>query len=262
MISYLVSLLLGYFAVSAQVFDYNKAYQDYLFSYSIYQQAHSEYDLARSQYLASGTIASEQKAQGATAKMLIERDSATIAYLTALRMKLRENPGVVNTTRENLFSLIDNEISLYNLHKAKVASAGSLEDLVEDSAEAAAQFQQTELLIYQVLTNISVGHTSSFRVREKDIITTLRTKITEIKTAGDKKVDSVERALTEADDKLSRSVEKEQEALALIAKLKTNNKDKLGVFNDTQRSMSESLSYIKEANSIVKDALRQIKTND
>lgn len=262
MLSYLISLLVGYFVVSAQAFDYNKAYQDYLYNYNIYQQAHSDYDLARSAYLSSGTIASQQKAEEATVAMLVDRDQVLITYLTALRMKLRETSGVSTATQNGLFSLIDNEISIYNTHKAKVTSAGSLDDLVADSSEAASQFQYTQLLTYQILVAISVGETSAFRTREKDVISALRTKIAEIKTAGDKKVDSVDRALTDADAKLSRSVEKEQEALGIIAKVKLTNKDKLSAFNDAQASIGEALSYIKEANSTVKDAIRQIKTAD
>lgn len=262
MINYLLAFFAAFFIARAQAFDYAKAYQDYLYNYNIYVGAHSAYDLARSQYMASGTIASKQKAQDATSAMLMDRDQALITYLTALRMKLKETPGVVDSNRESLFSLIDNEISIYNTHKTKISSAGSLDDLVADSTEAATQFGQTELLSYQVLLSISIGETTEFRTREKDIISALRTKIAEIKVNGDKKVDSVDRALTDAEDKLSRSQEKEQEAQTTLSKLKVTNKDKLSTFNNAETSMGEALSYIKEANTIVKDSIMQIKTAD
>lgn len=248
--------------VNSQTFDFNKAYQDYLYSYDIYQKAHSDYDIARSQYLASQTISAQTKAQDATATMLEDRDQVTMTYLTALRMRLKEVPGVDDATKNGLFSLIDTEIAWYNDHKSKLGSAGSLDDLVKDSNDAMTEFSQTQLVIYKVLTTISIGITTDYRSRETAIIDSLRTKIAEIKVNGDKNVDSVERALTDAEDRLSRSVGKEQDANTLLNKMRSQDKDKLSEYNNIELSVGESLSYIKEANSIVKDSIRQIKTAD
>lgn len=248
--------------VHSQALDFNKAYQDYLYNYDIYQKAHSDYDIARSQYLASNTISSQTKAQEATSVMLVDRDQALNTYLTALRSKLNDAPGIDNGTKSGLSSQIDSEITWYGDHKAKISSAGSLNDLVSDSNDAANQFYQTELLIYKVLVAISIGNTSDYRDSVRSEIDSLRTKIAEIKVDGDKKVDPVERALTDAEDKLSRSQEKEQEAQTLFTKMKPTDKDKLSEFNNIELSVGESLSYIKEANTVVKDSIRQIKTAD
>ena len=248
--------------VFSQAFDFNKAYQDYLYNYNIYQKAHSDYDIARGQYMASQNISSQTKAQEATATMLIDRDQATNTYLTALRMKLSDAPGVDNATKDGLFSLIDTEIAWYNDHKSKISSAGSLDDLTADSNTAANEFKITEVLIYKVLVTISIGNTTDYRNRERAIIDSLRTKIGEIKVSGDKNVDSVERALTDAEDRLSRGAAKEQDAMTLLAKMKPADKDKLSEFNNIELSVGQSLSYVKEANSIVKDSIRQIKTAD
>ena len=246
----------------SQEFDFNKAYQDYLYNYDIYQKTHSDYDIARSQYMSSQTISAQTRAQETTAAMLVARDQALITYLTALRMKLKDTPGIGDAAKDGLFAPIDTEIAWHTDHKSRISSAGSLEDLTEDSTEAAVQFRQTELLIYKVLITVSIGNTTDYRDREREIINSLRTKISEIKAAGGKDVTSVERALTDADDRLSRSVEKEQEALNLFLKVKAQDKDKLSKFNSIELSVGEALAYIKEANSIVKDSIRQIKTAD
>lgn len=259
-----VSLLTFAFpgVLHSQEFDFNKAYQDYLYNSDIYQKAHADYDIARSQYLSSQTISSQTKAQEATAAMLTDRDQVLSTYLTALRMALKDAPGVDNGTKESLFSLIDAEISWYGDHKTKISSAGSLDDLVADSNEAAEQFKQTELMIYQVLVTISIGNTTDYRERARTEINDLRTKLSEIKVNGDKNVDSIDRALTDAEDRLSRSIEKETDAQTRLSKMKSSDKNKLVSFNSIELSVGESLSYIKEANSIVKDSIRQIKTAD
>lgn len=261
---FIISLLLNLLGnpISAQAFDFNKAYQDYLYNYDIYQKSHSDYDIARGQYMSSQNISSETKAQEATAKMLIDRDQATNTYLTALRMKLKDTPGIDNATKDGLFSLIDTEIAWYNDHKSRISSAGSLDDLTEDSNEAANEFKITELLIYKVLVTISIGNTTDYRNRERAIIDSLRVKMGEIKVNGDKNLDSIERALTDAEDRLSRSSAKEQDALTLLGKMKAQDKDKLSAFNNIELLVAQSLSYIKEANGIVKDSIRQIKTAD
>lgn len=248
--------------VLSQEFDFNKAYQDYLYNLDIYQKAHANYDIARSQYLASSTISSQTKAQEMTATMLKDRDKAVTTYLTALRMKLRETSGIDDATKNGLFGLIDSEISWYDDHSSKISSAGSLDDLTADSTQASDQFKQTEIVIYKVLVAISIGNTTDYRNRETKIIDDLRNKTSEIKVNGDKNVDSVERALADAEDKLSRSTEKEQEANTLLAKMKASDRDKLSAFNNIELSVGESLSYIKEANTILKDSIRQIKTAD
>lgn len=248
--------------IKSQDFDFNKAYQDYLYNYDIYQKAHSDYDIARSQYLASQTISAQTKAQEATAAMLVDRDQALNTYLSALRQKLKESAGIDNSTKDGIYSQIDTEIAWYSDHKSKISSAGSLDDLVADSNDASNQFKQTELLIYKVLVTISIGTTTDYRDRVRSEIDALRTKISEIKVNGDKNVDPVERALTDAEDRLSRSTEKEAEAQTLLLKMKPSDKDKLSSYNSVELSVGESLSYIKEANSIIKDSIRQIKTAD
>ncbi len=260
----IISLIFNLIAapVHSQEFDFNKAYQDYLYNYEIYQKAHSDYDLARGQYMSSQTISSETKAQEATALMLKARDTATTTYLTALRMKLKDTAGIDNGTKDGLFSAIDTEIAWYNDHKSRVSSAGSLDDLTEDSNEAANQFKLTELLIYKVLVTISIGNTTDYRTRQRSIIDALRTRISEIKINGDKNFDSVERALTDAEDRLSRSSEKEVEAQTVLAKMKANDKDKLSKYNNIELTVGQALSYIKEANTITKDSISQIKTAD
>lgn len=246
----------------SQTLDFNKAYQDYLYNYEIYQKAHADYDIAKSQYLSSQTISSQTKAQEATAKMLVDRDQAVITYLTALKLKLSDTSGADNGTKGAFYSLIDADVAWYNDHKSRINSAGSLDDLVDDSNEAASQFKETESMIYRVLVTISIGNTTDYRQRVTAEIDALRTKISEIRVNGDKNVDPIERALTDAEDRLSRSVEKEEEAKTQLGKMKPSDRDKLSAFNQIEGSVGESLSYIKEANSIVKDSIRQIKTAD
>lgn len=261
----IVLLLVGFIIVTpalAQELSYDKAYADYIYNVDLYEKAHSDYEIAKAQYESSKTISSETKARQSTAAMLIARDEVVITYLAAIRAKLKGQVGVSESDKTTLYTLIDTENAWYQNHKKGINSAGTLNDLVSDSNEAATRFMSTELIAYDTLLTVSIGKTADFRTREQKIIADLKQKVSEIKVAGDKNVDPVERALTEAEEKLARSVEKEQAANALMAKVKTTEKDKLKFSNSAELLVGESLSYIKEANSIVKDAIRQIKTAD
>src|SRR4030042_6530513 len=64
-----------------QEFNFDRAYQDYLFTYNQYRQAHNEYVTAREQYLNYKTLTSKTLALEQTLKMLQERDNTIRTYL-------------------------------------------------------------------------------------------------------------------------------------------------------------------------------------
>jgi len=257
--------LLGFLAsvVIAQTFDFNKAYADYVFSLDLYQKAHAEYVLARGQYLASKTVAAQQKAIDSTKSMLGSRDTATSTYLTALRMRIRENLGLTENDKNNLYAMIDPDIVWYTDHKAKLGSAGSLDDLVKDSDEAKDYYQKTtQPNVYKVLVYNAVGKMTIFRTIDKNAIVDLNTKILEIKANGDKKTETIDRAILDAQNSLERASEKEASALSGINSTKNTARDPSSGYNTAQELLAQSLGYVKDANNILIEVVRNIKTAD
>jgi hypothetical protein len=249
--------------IKAQDFDYTRAYQDYVYNYDLYKKAHAEYDLKRSQYLQTGTLASQQEAQKATAAMLQARDQVLITYLTAIRLKMAETKGIDTTQRETYYSLIDGDVGFYTTHKANVSSAASLEDLTKDSTLAANQYKKsTELTVIKSLTLVSNGKIDNFQNQTNDIISALEGKINQIRANGDKKTDDPQRWILEVKNRVNRSTDKETEASALINKIKVDDKTKNTAFNQAQGKLAEGLQYLKEANSFLKQIIVNIKTAD
>lgn len=250
-------------SVKAEDFDYQTAYKDYQYNYNLYNKLHDEYKLARASYMQYGTLLSEEEAKKATLAMLQARDETIKTYLTALRMRVKESGGLGDSEKESLFRRIDPEVSYFEDHKDKLASVGSLEDFVEDSDEAKERFSDsTEIVFYTSLTNIAIGNTAYERKQIEEIIASLKSKISDIKLAGDKDVSVFDRFFVEIDNKLQRSREKEDGAKDIIGESEKSYKkdDKVGYYNDAIGSVQGSYLYLKEIVSYLKEIIRIIKT--
>jgi len=270
-VAFLISLFLSVIAfqrVGAQEtvedFNYEKAYQDYIYTQNIYSKNHADYLLARGQYLQAGTLAAQTKARDATSLMLQSRDDVMTTYLTAVRLRLSESTGVTDSTKEAWYTRVDNEISWYEDHKSRLPSAGTLDDLVNDSDDAVDQFDEiTEGLIYEGLTTITIGKVVTFRDQVTDILERLKTKIAEVKANGDIDTTIIDRWVLETENKLTRSIEKQVEAQGLISDLQDpKKKDKQNIYNDAISRLQESTQFLKEANNFNNEIIQRIKRED
>lgn len=263
-LTFVLGLLLAP-AVSSQEdkLDYARAYQDYTYNYDIYRKANSEYESYRLQYLQYKTLTAQENAREATVKMLIARDEVVKTYLTALRTRLSETPGVTSEKRNSLNSQIDEEVLWFADHKDKVPSAGSLEDLVEDSDEAATYYHDRELLLYDTLVTIPTGRISLIRDKQEKTLSEIKTKVSEIRANGDKDTGVIERWILDTEARIQRSKDKQNDALALLPKLK-ERQDEINTkaYDDIIFKLSESLQYLKEANSFMKEIVNGIKFED
>ena len=261
----LIFILFGFFTLSSfsQDFNFSKAYADYTFQLSQYQKAHSEYELAKAAYAQSDTLAARSEAQTKTASMLGARDETVRTYLVAIRLRLGEVGGILSTEKDPLFSGLDSEAAWYESHRKEVSSAGSLEDLVRQSGEAKARFEnETTNIAYKSLLTISKGKITVRRNDAGGIISALDAKIAEIRQNGDKETVEIERWMLDAHAKLDRSDEKIGEAGGEIAGLDDAKKDKLKIYNESIFSLDESFQFIKEAVTFMKQVVREVKTAD
>ncbi len=248
-------------------FDFNQAYQDYVFKADVYRNVHNDYKVARGQYLNFQTLKSKTNAEENTSKMLEARDEVVGTYMTALRMRLLEAPGVSEDVKEDLFVRIDAEVAWFNEHKEILSSAGSLEDLVADSEDASEKFTSIDPLFYEVLTVVSGGKPRSFRERLNSVVSDLTQKLNEIKAEereeykfSQRKIQTIERWLLEIENQIRRSEEKQREANDIaISKKKGSG---INSYNKAIELLNESHQYLKEANSFVKEIIREIKTEE
>lgn len=243
-------------------FDFFRAYQDYTFNYGVYRRAHNDYVLAKGQYLSYKTLKAKTNAQEKTLAMLQARDEVIKTYLTALRLKLVETEGVPSLEKDALFGRIDTEVAWYEDHRIRLASAGSLEDLVENSDEVKDRYPSTEILYYQTLISILAGKENNFRERLMEIISDIKGKVAEIRQNQDKNTRKIERWILEAELRLTRSQEKTFEAQSTISGLKVRDRNKYQIYNAAQELIVESHQYLKEANSFLKEIMDEAKTSD
>lgn len=248
--------------INAQEFDFSRAYQDYLYTYSQYHTAHQDYIAAKSAYLSYKTLTAKTEAMNKTLKMLQLRDEAIRTYLTALRLKLAETTGISNYEQNVLYLKLDSEVNWYIDHRDLLPSAGTLEDLVESSTKTQEQYKKTEVLAYQTLGTILAGKEEALRDRLKEEINKINDKIAEIRQKGDKETAILERWVLEAENKLTRSQEKQFEAQQKLAKLKPSDSNKMKKYNDARALFRESHQYLKEAHSFLKEIVREVKRAD
>jgi hypothetical protein len=249
--------------LSQDKLDFERAYQDYTYNYDIYRMANSEDESYRLQYLQYKTLTSQENAREATVKMLSSRDDVVKTYLTALRTRLSETGGISDEKKNSLYSLIDSEVLWFTDHKDKIPSAGSLEDLVEDSDEAAKYYGDRDLMIYDTLVTIPIGRIALIREKQQKTLSKIKSKVSEIRGNGDKDTGVLERWILDTEARIQRSKEKESDALALVPKLK-ERQDKINtsVYDEILFKLSESLQYLKEANSFMREIVNGIKYED
>jgi hypothetical protein len=266
-ISYLAASLLSTHSVLAQDFSYQKALQDYKYTYSLYAQADSDYQLAKAQYINSKTLTAQTKAQQATYAFLRARDDVLRTYLSALRQKLAETNGLVDSDRNILYSRIDQEVSWYIDHRDKIPSAGSLDDLFSDSEKAREHYKATEGLMYRIFSTLTDAPLRNFHDRIDNIISAASNITLEIKQNKDKDTSTIERWIIETQNRIDRSKEKEISTYRSIPSIEQessafNASDKLPIYNGFLTRYDESLQYLKEATSFLREIVNKIKTVD
>jgi hypothetical protein len=243
-------------------FDFPKAYQDFLFTYDNYTNAETSYQLARAVYLQSKTLAAKSKAQEETYKFLQARDEVIKTYLTMLRQRVAESVGISQDVKTVLFSKIDIEVGWYGVHKDKISSAATLEDLTRDSDEAKDRYRDiTQSVVYQILTDISVGKEYFLRQKQRSIIDDLNKKLIDIRTSGDFQTDQMERDLLEVENRQARSIAKEDEVKKMLTDLEKATVGSENIYNQIVFRMGESLQYLKESNTYLRQIVQKIKNS-
>ncbi len=258
----LIFILLIFYSfnlVKAQEFNFTKAYDDYLFNYNQYRQSYKEYLTAKEAYLSYQTLTSKNQALEKTLKMLKDKDEVIKTYLTALKMKIAETAGISKYEQNILYLKLDNEIEWYGQHKESLNSVATLEDLTSLVEKIAERYKTTEILIYQTLGAILSGKENNFREKLATKIQQLKEKVGEIRQKGDKDTSLIERWLLETENRLTRSQEKQFAAQQILAKIESSDLYKNQSYNKAQFALEESHQYLKEANSYLKEIIREIK---
>lgn len=244
--------------ITKEDFDYAAAYRNYINVLDEYKTSLSEYRLAKAQYQQAGTLVSQSNAREATSEMLKSRDRVVINYLTAVRMKVLEAEGLSGTVKDGLISRLDTEIFWFQDHLSRLDSAGTLQDLTADSNLAASRFEETQRIVYESLATVANGKATVLRNDLNELLTRVRAKHLEIRTNGDLEVGSIDRWLSEIDNKLTRSLDKSISAEVAIQSLYEKDRpgQYLSIYNQVQISLEESTQLLREASRFIKEIFK------
>lgn len=243
---------------SVFAFDFNRAYQDYLFTYNQYRQAHTQYIVAKNRYLTYKTLTAKNTALKATREMLEARSEAVRTYITALRMKISETPDMPEFWPGFLYPHIDDEVAWLISYRDSLPSAATIDDLLDLSQELESKYPKTKVFSYQSLGAVLLGKESSLTKKASELISETEKKVAEVKAGDAEEAFRLERWLLEAKNKLTRSSEKQEFANTTLQGLEPR-KEPDKAFHQAQFALKESNQYLKEAVFYLKEIIREIK---
>ncbi len=246
------------------VFDSTQALKDYQFIIEEYTRARSAYLLARSQYLQAQTLAAQSQARVATSEFITKRDEVVRAFLLFIRTKLTEDQQLDSAIRDGLTTRIDSEIAWWESHKGRIRSAGSLNDLVTDSDEASKRYLSTEKLIYEAKSSLALSKVLNRRNEVSGLLANSRTVVSNISQAGNHPVSNAQRWIIEAENKVTRSFDKDLEASKVLVTLQsaTNSSTRdnpSASYTNLINLSEESLQFLREASSHIKEVIKSLK---
>jgi len=244
------------------ILNFERAYQDYIYTQNLYKQARGEFLLAQSQYTQAQTLASRTKL---TIIFLEKRDDVVITYLTSLRTRLSEAKGLSRVDQENIFARLDSEVTWFQNHKTSIKTQGTLSDLENKSEDAKDQFTKTSQLAYETLATIPTGQTSLFRSSISGILSEIKAKTEEIRLNGDHNTAIAERWILETESKITASLDKEIAAQNLIHIIQTGGEDRRkpnfeSLYISVVETLQESNQLLREANAFLREIIRELKT--
>lgn len=261
---YSLALLLSGSSLKAQepVFDFSKAYQDYLFNFNQYRQAHQNYQTKRQAYLHYQTLQAKNEAEQATKFMLQRRDETIRTFLTALRLKLAAVTAVANYQQTLLYLNLDKEVVWYFDHQNKISSSQTLEEMLNLASETESHYLQTEVFAYQTLAAISAAKENKITEKLNKQIGLLEEKIAAIKTLGGKNTATAEKWLVSTKEKLHQIEERQKEAQKILSKLEVKQRDKSKIFAQAEAFYQEAFLLIKQTHSYLEEIIKEIKEAD
>lgn len=256
-----LALLLAIFAPAtlAQNLDFNRAFEDYLFTYNLYRDTHTAYVTAKATYLTYQTLAAKTEALEKTRTMLKARADVVRTYLTALRQKMEEEAGVSQADRNLYQSQIDAEVVYLLDHQTKLEAPATLEDLVKVGREFETRYPETEILLYRSLAMIVFGKENRLKEKVNQQIAALEDFAIQVRRGGSKDTTTVERWLLEAKNRVDLSTAKQAEAVKIIEAIKEREQDKNRRFTQATFLLEEGNQYLKEAVRFLKEIILEIK---
>jgi|GEM_PF-2615770 len=262
--SFIFTLTFLFFAskVSAQTLTSDRAYSDYQFNLTVYEQAFSDYENAKNAYLANQTLELKDVARQKTKIMLVDRDQLMVVYLTALRTKISEQPGLNGDDKNNIFGKIDAEVTFYSNHKNSYTDNSSLDDLFATSSQSENQYKGTTILVVdESLFDISLGEEEGLRLEHEKIFATLKTVIDAGVAAGKLTLSPFNNWLSEISTVDAALVQNESTAKTQIAQIYAQDFTTGGGYQNALETLTSSIKPLSQFNEFLSEVTNYLKNH-
>ena len=249
---------------NAEESNYEKSYQDYIYTYNKYRESYNQFITAKQAYLNYQTLNSKNEAQTKTLQTLQLRDEAVKTYLTMIRFKLAQVTQVSDYNLNLIYLKLEDEIGWYSAHKESLTSAGTLEDLVKLSTKSESYYQNTtQPTIYKTLFAV-IAYKEKILTSQTEVqMDKIKSKLGQIDSNNDKNTTKARRWLLEAENRLNRSKEKQKSADTLVnSEISSYQSDHSKKYYQAQFLLSEANQYLEETNSFLKEVLVEVKSAD
>ena len=142
-----------------------------------------------------------------------------------------------------------------------------MDDLVKDSDLAEKRWEGVEPLVYEVMITLPYGKISDFTQRSDSALTAVKNKLEIIRDEdregykfSNEKFEVLDRWTFETNARIVRSKEKQVEVDNMIVLIVKQRKAILKHYNDMIGVLGESQLFLKEANTFLREVIREIKT--
>lgn len=246
----------------AQDFNFDKAYQDYVYSLTLHSQAKSDYEKAKTFYLANPTLTLKEDARKKTLAYVLAQDEILRVYLQALRMKIIEIKGLNSQEKDTVVAKLDSEIAWFKTHKEVFKEGDPLEDLFNKEKETESRYaSDTAPIIYDALWTASYGEIASIRNLQEGVYKTLNNSINLGVSEGTLKIDPFNRWFSDIENMIKQMDSVNAKSKAKIVKLYDGSSfSPKSTYQSAIEELAPNTANLKQMNGFLEELLNTINS--
>lgn len=178
LIYFLIVFLLpfGYLSLArAQDDPMQKVFNDYIFNQDTYNQSLTNFNLDKDSYIKNPTLSLKEEARKSLFDFLTKRNDYIKSYLLLLKTRINTGAGLNDQEKQNIYTMLDPEITFFTDRKAEYKPELSLEEMVNKSDQENQRYTNTtQKTIYYVVATIGLSDLREIRTSETDIYKSLK----------------------------------------------------------------------------------------
>lgn len=245
----------------AQETPLSQAISDYQFQFQKYREAHAEYLSAKNAFLSFDTLNSRTNAIEKTRVLLQLRAEVIRSYLFALRIALRNAPGVSQNDLASFSDQLAAQETFLTNYQDTIQNLTSLESVSQTSNELQSRYPSIQILSYNTLLTILQSEQSHIATNLETQRQNLDELIQEASNSA-LNITQISQWLSDTQSTLNQNAGSYEAAQELLTKLRPNQKQLLSnqrifskilkIFQETKQNLLTVTDFLKETLTLVK----------